>query len=62
MRIGKSLRDDPPNAELISQALTVQLRTEYDVAQSYPANIDTLLQRLVCQEIDRETAQERDRI
>ena len=62
MRIGKSLRDDPPNAELISQALTVQIRTEYDVAQPYPANIETLLQRLVCQEIDRETAGERDRI
>jgi PAS domain S-box-containing protein len=62
MRIGKSLRDDPPNAELISQALTVQLRTEYDVAQPYPANIETLLRRLVCQEIDRETAGERDRI
>ncbi len=42
--------------------MTVQLRTEYEVAQPYPANIDTLLQRLVCQEIDRETAQERDRI
>ena len=62
MRTGKSLRDASPNAELISQALAVQLRTEYDVAQPYPANIDTLLQRLVCQEIDRETAQERDRI
>jgi PAS domain-containing protein len=62
MRIGKSLRDASPNAESISQALTIQLRTEYDVAQPYPANIDTLLQRLVCQEIDRETAQERDRI
>jgi PAS domain S-box-containing protein len=62
MRTGKSLRDTSPNAELISQALTVQLRTEFDVAQPYPANIDTLLQRLVCQEIDRETAQERDRI
>ena len=62
MRTSKSLRDASPNAELISQALAVQLRTEYDVAQPYPANIDTLLQRLVCQEIDRETAQERDRI
>ena len=62
MRTGKSLRDTSPNAELTSQALTVQLKTEYDVAQPYPANIDTLLQRLVCQEIDRETAQERDRI
>ena len=62
MRTGKSLRDTSPSAELISQALTVQLRTVYDVAQPYPANIDTLLQRLVCQEIDRETTQERDRI
>jgi len=62
MRTGKSLRDASSNAELISQALTVQLRTEYDVAQPYPATIDTLLQRLVCQEIDRETAQERDQI
>ena len=62
MQTGKSLHDASPSAELISQALTVQLRSEYDVAQPYPANIDTLLQRLVCQEIDRETAQERDRI
>jgi hypothetical protein len=62
MRTGKSPCDVSPNAKLISQALTVQLRTEYDVTQPYPANIDTLLQRLVCQEIDRETAQERDRI
>jgi len=62
MRRRKSLRDALPRAELISQALTVQLRTEYDVTQPYPATIDTLLQRLVCQKIGRETAQERDQI
>ena len=62
MRTGKSQRDASPNANLISQALTVQLRTSYDIAQPYPAIIDTLLQRLVCQEIDRETAHEWDRI
>ena len=62
MRTVKSFRDTSPNVQLISQALTVQLRTEYDVSRRYPANIDILLQRLVCQEIDRETAQERDRI
>ncbi len=62
MRTGKSQRDASPNADLISQALTVQLRTSSDVAQPYPANIDTLLQRLICREIDREAAHERDRI
>ena len=62
MRTVKSFRDTSPNVQLISQALTVQLRTEYDVSRRYPANIDVLLQRLVCQEIDRETARERDRI
>jgi len=62
MRTVKSFCDTSANAQLISQALTVQIRTEYDVAQPYPANIETLLQRLVCQEIDRETAGERDRI
>ena len=62
MRTVKSFRDTSPNVQLISQALTVQLRTEYDVSRRYPANIDILLQRLVCQEIDRETAPERDRI
>ena len=62
MRPRKSRRDSPPNAELISQALAAQLRARHDLPQPYPANIDVLLQRLICQEIDRETAQERDRI
>jgi PAS domain S-box-containing protein len=62
MRIVKSFRNTSPNVQLISQALTVQLRTEYDVSHRYSANIDILLQRLVCQEIDRETAPERDQI
>jgi len=62
MRPRKSRRDSPPNTELISQALATQLRARHDLPQPYPANIDVLLQRLICQEIDRETAQERDRI
>ena len=62
MRIVKSFLHASPNAELISKELTIQLRAEYDVAEPYPPNIDILLQRLVCQEIDRETALEWDRI
>ena len=62
MRPRKSRRNSPANAELISQALAAQLRARHDLPQPYPANIDVLLQRLICQEIDRETAQERDRI
>ena len=36
MRTGKSLRDASANAELISQALTVQLRTEYTSRNHIP--------------------------
>ena len=61
MRIVKSFLHASPNAEQVSKELTrIQLRAEYDVAEPYPPNIDILLQRLVCQEIDRETALEWD--
>lgn len=54
MRSRKSRYGAADNTELIWQALAAELRRSYDVSQPLPANIEILLQCLVCQEIHYE--------